>query len=253
MPDDNNEPDLDTRIHQAVAGHVKGLKQSLMTELKTGIPEMIAPTLAETIKAQLAEFQKTFKPATGDDGGANARGSDAGGGDKPTPQQLALQSRLEAMEQNFKNSQEALARANDQAWEKDVYQRTQSHFKDKVRPEFIEDITDRVIKIKGLVKKHTDGSPVFLSRKPLFTGGPEEERNLPLEDGLNEYLLSKDAARYLPPPSPARGRGQSATARTGAADVAQPPQFSGEPKTSREKIQRAMARERFFEQQAEKT
>jgi hypothetical protein len=248
------EKELQTLIHSAVATHMKPLQAKLEAGFKTAITAELT-TFGESIKTQFAELQKSMQPPGGGAGGAGAGagGGAAGGangsaGDHPvtkSPEFLAMQTQVAQLLRDNESGRKALEIANEKSWTDGTINKIQTFLQGKVKPDLLDVATDRCFKS---VKKHDDGSPLFKIMKSPFQGMPEEEQALPLEVGLDEWTKTKDGMRFLPPPTPTGRRGVTAPGRGTVGGAAEMPQFTGEAKTSRDKSNRAMAREAAYAQ-----
>lgn len=86
----------------------------------------------------------------------------------------------------------------------------------KVKPE-VKELLATTWNATGKVTFDADGNPMLRVRKAPAKGLPEEDVELPLEDGVSHWLSTKEAEAYLPPPTGPNRNGSVQSPRTAPA------------------------------------
>lgn len=129
---------------------------------------------------------------------------------------LALEKQVLALQKALEDGNTQRAAAEKRAREQGAQSRLSSALS-KVKPE-VKDLLAKAWQADGKVTFDADGNPMLRVRKSPVKGLPEEDMELPLEEGVAHWLSTKEAEAYLPPPTGPRGTVQSA--RTAPAPFA---------------------------------
>lgn len=223
--------EIETLVHSAVATHLKTALPKALEGMKTSFTEALAPTIAETIKAQFDEAKKTALPPP------KADEKDL----EKSPAFLAMQKRLDdADKARIVSEQRAVASEKKQRDDAGIAA-IRAGFAAKVRPELL-DVLTTAAWAKGQFKIDEKGEVLMKVRRAPLSGLEEVDQELPLKDGLDHWFRTKDAEPFLPPPKTAAPPGQRAPGRAGS--VAPPASNYSEPaKSDAERGRRAMERE----------
>lgn len=160
------------------------------------------------------------------------------------PEILALQQRLESMTKAVEESETKRATAERKQREDSAYNTLRKTLEGKVRPDMLEVAAQYLFAAQKRVEFAEDGTPLFRVRRAPSPGMAEEDMQLPLSDGVESYLKSKEASVFLP--APATAGAPPAAARRSTPIASQ--QNSRPPTTDVEKVRDAMMREQAFKE-----
>lgn len=179
-----------------VTGANERMRKSLSAEIEKavkGITESIPETLKAHVEAMKSEVPKPTE----------AKG-DGKSESKPHPETLALQQQLADMKKAMQERDQALAEAEKKAKNDAARNELRSQLAAHVRPEALDMTTQLIFDAQRRVSLSEDGTPVFKVRKSPMAGMPEEDMELPIKDGVANWLKSDDAKFFLPPPASAQ-------------------------------------------------
>lgn len=236
MPDPTNPnptpetpDDLNQKINQIVSSHIKRFEKSF------------GETFAKTLDEKLAGLKPAAPESTPAPEGGKAKGN---------PELAAMQARiddtLKALEAEKKRVVDLESKRRDDSAKSAL----RAALKD-VRPELLDVATEYLFNSQKRVTFDEDGRPLFKVRRSPASGLPEEDVEMPLEEGAAHWLKSKDAAGFLPAPTPTRagGRGPSDSPSYSKRGPGGRPVWDSPAKTDAEKVQRAMEMERWIQGQ----
>ncbi len=173
-------PPADPAADQKLADLVNGaVKAHLGRALPKALEESVTPLLTG-FKAELTALLPKAPPTP-----------EAGKGTAVNPE-------LEELRAEVKREKDARLTEKRQAREDKAHGDLVATLTGKVRPEAVRDVADLLFYARKAVKVGADGNVT------MKVG----DLDYPLAEGVGEYLKTKDAALYLPPPAPAaKGRG----------------------------------------------
>jgi hypothetical protein len=136
---------------------------------------------------------------------------------KLTPEQLALQNQLDEIKKALLDSENKRAAIERQARDERAYADLRSHLSG-VRPE-LQEVAARDLfhAQKRVVFDEQSQRYLFKISKAPAAGMQEEEMLLPIQDGVNHWLKSKEAAGFLPAPTGAGGGANTRAPMAGTA------------------------------------
>jgi hypothetical protein len=170
---------------------------AVTSQLKRSLDKGIAAALEPALKHALAPFHEKLEkapepPAPGGGGNEKPKGDD--------PQVTALKKQLDDVTAGLKAAQDEAALEKRKSMDQTARGQLRSELSGKVRPEAIEDVVDLLF-FRKRVAHDDQGNLTFTWRSSLSKGLPEEDHQFPLADGVREFLKSKQAEMYLPPPN----------------------------------------------------
>jgi hypothetical protein len=174
------------------------------------------------------------------------------GKSKVTPEMAAMQAKfdevLKALESEKKRTAELETKRRDDGAKAAL----RAALKD-VRPELQDVAVEYLFNSQKRVTYDESGRPLFTVRRAPAAGLPEEDVQMTLEDGVAHWMKSKEAAGFIPAPTPAGRAGgrnplgeQSTAAKRGANGQ---PIWDTPARTDAEKVARAAEMERFLRNQ----
>jgi hypothetical protein len=213
----------------------------------------------EQLQKMIADAVKAAMPAPAD-GGAQGSGTGGTGAQGATgnaggvsPEVAALQARIDGMEKaaqkrdaELKTEREARTAAENTARDDRTFGEMRAMLAPHVRPDMVDDVALLHFHAHKRVTYGEDGKPLFRVRRAPATGMAEEDVQMPLKDGVDYWLKSKDAQRYLPAPKGSGGDGPSGNAGGNSRGGRPPParKYDSPAQTDDERARRAMERER---------
>lgn len=123
------------------------------------------------------------------------------------PEVLALQKKLEVLEAERKREREETVKQAKNLRDKDAYAQLSAELSNKVRPEAVDMVAKLLFHADKKIDVREDG--VFYKL--------DEDTEVTLAEGVKQFLKSKEAQFFIPPPSPKTqtiNKGQKAPART---------------------------------------
>jgi hypothetical protein len=170
---------------------------------------------------------------------------------QPAPELAAMQAKYAELESKFTAEQERRTKAEQAQREDRAYGELKSLLNGQVRPEMLDIAADYLFTAKKRVEISEDGTPLF--RGKTATG---EDVHLPMEDGVMQFLKSKEGASFVPAPTSAVGpqtgnrRGARVTNATFKDGL---PHYEKPATSDEEKVARAFEMEQaILRQQAKK-
>ena len=212
-----------------VTGANERMRKSLAGEIEKAV-KGITESIPETLKAHF-EALKSEIPKPADKPQEN----------KPNPETLALQQQLAEMKTAMQERDKALAEAEKKSRNDAARNALRSALAPHVRPEALDMTTQLLFDAQGRVSVSEDGTPLFKIRKSPMAGVPEEDMELPVKDGVANWLKSDDAKFFIPAPTaPATdSRRGSPVARTVKAGADGMPSYDSPATTDEERVRRA--------------
>jgi hypothetical protein len=201
MPNDKEDKDIseqltESRIHELINAALLG--NSKRSEKR----------FAEMLEQSLTQFRdKLTEP----------KAEVAQAIDKPSaasPEVAALQKQLEAMQKQIKEKDLAVAAQSKSMREKEAYGQLKSMLSGKVKPEAIEHVAKLIFHADKKVVVGEDGQMTFRS---------DDDSEIDINEGVKQYLKSKDASIFLPAPV-----SKSTPAKTSFGNIQMPSSHSGE-------------------------
>jgi hypothetical protein len=164
------------------------------------------------------------------------------------PETLALKNQLEELKQANQREREAREKAEATQRDNAAFAHLRSLVAKSVRPELVDVVAKNLFYAEKVITYDESGKALFKSRRAQYQGGPEEEVATTLEDGVQQYLKTKEAQVFLPPPTSKQptnnGGNRQPTRFDGGLPVYDKPAT-----TDQEKVRRAMEREAALEKQ----
>jgi hypothetical protein len=225
---DDSKPDYVTK--EEMGGIINA---AITSHLKRALPKTITEALGPALETALAPLrEKLDKPAAPQDPADKGK-------DQPDPEVVSLKKKLEDALASMKVAQDAAETEKRKSDEQALRGAFRTEIAGKVRPEAVEDVVDLCF-FRNLIKRDDQGRPTFTWRSALSKGMPEEDHQFPLADGVREFLKSKPAEIYLPPPSGDKGSPKSSAGRLPNGSTLPPTTHYDKPAQSEdEKLRRA--------------
>jgi hypothetical protein len=184
-------------------------------------------------------------------------GKDKGNAGKPDPAMTAMSQKVNLLETRLKESEtkreEAETRAKLDSAKSSLRNALQAH----VRPEALDMATDLLFDARKRVSLDDSGRTLFSIRQAAYPGMTEEDMQLPLADGIAQWLKSDEAKLLLPAPGgghksgsgPQKGQpsGQNPTGSRFAPG--QKPTYDKPPANDAERLRRADEMDAYIAQQ----
>jgi len=178
------------------AGIVKStLRSELGPAFKTFLDTEIAP-----LKTEFAAF-KQAPPNTqqqGDDSAKKPRAESAK--TEADPKFVELEKKLAALESENKRANERAAAERRRNIEMSGYGALRNALSGKVRPELIDGV-EAMIRGRNQMVFDEDGNARLKMRVRASKDLPEEDQELPIEEGIQHWLKTKEAAAFIPAPT----------------------------------------------------
>ena len=233
--DDGDSPKYMTaeEVTKMVTGANERMKKSLTAEIEKAVGG-VSETVGETIKKHL-EGLKTEPPKPDDQPG------------KPSPEVQALTQKLSEMENSIKERDKALQEAKTQGQRDTARNSLRDALAPHVRPDAVDMVTQLLFDAQGVVQVQDDGNPVFKIRQSPMAGLPEEDMELPIKDGVANWLKTDNAKLFLPAPNTGspegtpRGAQRSRGVKLGNDGM---PSYEGPATSDEERVRRADERAR---------
>lgn len=208
-------PKVNESINAAITSHTKRLQKDFETKL-------------EAVKPAPAPEKETPAPQ----GGKN---------DKLSPELAAYQAKLEDALKQIKASDDARKAAEDKARDASAYTQLKEHLK-AVRPDMIDIAAERLFHVQKRITYGEDGTPLFKVKRAPIPGMAEEDVELPLEAGIEQWLKSKDASPFVAAPASGGPGGRGGKSPLGVPSGRHPnglPKYDSPATTDDERIARA--------------
>jgi hypothetical protein len=218
-PDYATKQDMVATVNAAMASHLKRM-----------LPKLVKEEFGPALDAAMAPIRERLERAP-EPAGEKPKGDD--------PQVTALKKQLDDMTAQMRASQEEAAGERRKADEQALRALLRAEIAPRVRPEAVEDVVDLCF-FRRLVGRDDQGKPTFTWRSALSKGMPEEDHEFPLADGAREFLKSKHAEIYIPPPNADNKSGQKSGQKLPAGTIPSSSYGQRAPVTEDEKLQRAI-------------
>lgn len=168
-------------VNAAVTSHIKRLD----------LPKTIADAVAKAAPVAATPVQA---PTETEDAPSKKGG-------KVDPNYAALQQKLELMEKRANDAEAARKAAESKSRDDRAYNELRNALTGKIRPDVLESVTRLLHVGDKRVEIDESGNVLFRARRQPAPGLPEEDTLLPLQDGVDTYLKSKEAAAFIPAPT----------------------------------------------------
>jgi hypothetical protein len=225
-----NPQDLANLVNSAVSAHLKRheAKQS------------------ETLKSLIAESLKAYQPpqTQQEEPETSKRG-------KVDPQVAALTAKVEEFQRAALESEKRAQAAETKARGDRAFGELRSTLAGKVRPDVVDGLAKLLYHGEQKVEVDENGNVLFKVRRAPLPGFPEEDALMPLSDGVEQYLKSKEAAAFLPAPVAAnapQARTTSSRFPQTQSPSAGPKKYDAPAKSDEEKVRRAHEMEQYLAQ-----
>jgi len=230
VKDDGSNTDI--HLNQVVSSIVSSqLKKALSPK---ELSSLLGPLVVDAIRAANAanasneQNTKTEPKATGSEV------------QRQDPEVAALKQRIQQIQEERDREQKIAAKAK----KKQRNERTFTQVKDlltanNVRPDMVEIGASMLVKAEKRVEYGEDGKALLRVKTSPGKGFAEEDKLLPLEDGIQQFLKSKAGAVYLAPPG-GGARQEPQRKATPVVTRSAVPVYESEPVTDTEKARRAM-------------
>lgn len=183
-------------VNAAVTSH---LKRSLGGAIQESLKAVAWKDLLTPVLNEIAESEP--EPQGGSGGGGNEPA-------RPDPKLVALEQKYAALEQKYADTErlrtEAEARSRDERAMGSLKTALQSH----VHPDFLDVVARDLFLGQKRVTFDESGRPLLSVKKVAYTGGPEEEVQMTLEDGAAHFAKT-EGKRFAPPPAVPSGNNGS--------------------------------------------
>lgn len=189
--DNSNNPDFVTKEEMTSI-----VNAAVTSQLKRSLSKSIAEALGPALESALKPIQEKLEKPSNEPAAGDKKQDD--------PQVTALKKQIDDMSTLLKQSQETAEAEKRKSQEQTARGALRSALTGKVRPEAVDDVVDLLFYRKR-VAYDDQGNLTFTWRSALSKGLPEEDHQFPLEDGVNQFLKSKQAEIYLPPPNADKG------------------------------------------------
>jgi len=225
-------------------------------EMQTLI-EALSPKLNETINAavtshtkriqkdfdaKLSEFAKVSAPTQAPE----ATEAPTGNGKKLTPEFAAMEAKLADTLKRFEEADKARANAEDRARNTATLQQLKEALKG-VRPDMVDIAAERLFQVQKRISWDENGDPLFKVKRAPVPGMAEEEVELPLVAGVEQWLKTKDANPFVSAPAAGGPGGRGGKSPMGAPTSRTAngmPKYDTAATTDDEKVARATEAER---------
>lgn len=239
MPNDENDTTQDNEALALEKKIVEVANAAVSSQLKR-----FGSKIDETLKKSIAEAIgqiKTTAPADED----STKQNQANQG-KVAPEIAAMQAKLDEALKTVAAEREARVTAEKKQLADQAFNELRSGLASKVRPEMLDIAARDLFHSQNRIVFDDSGVPLFKTKRSPGAGYAEEEVLMPLKDGIQHFLGSKEATPFLPAPGGTQqqqnnqSRGVKKFAPTTNRDSNGLPVYDKPAKTEAEKIQRAM-------------
>lgn len=198
--------EMNAAVNSAVTNHLKRFGEKQSKELQATIKEAIASMQAPKPEPEKSDSKKA------------------------DPEKNAWESKYKELSDKFEASERARQAAENKARDDKAFADLRNELSKKVRPELLDLAAENLFYVKKRVSFDEDGNRLFTI----------DDKQMPFEDGVAQFLKSKEAAVFLPPPDPkvAPARGGFAPRRDASGGAPRVPQ------TEDEKLELAWEQER---------
>lgn len=237
MPDESNQnsqtPDQPAFSETQVKTIADIVNSAVTSHLKRAAKEQpdVAKLVADAVKAAMP----TPPPPSDDD--------DKGKKSKVDPETAALRAKLDELEKQYRAETERATKAEQKAREDRALGQVKSALTGKIRGESVEDLSE-LLWVRKRIELDENGTPFIKVKRATHPGLPEEEQLMPLADGLDVYLKSKEGAAWLPAQS---GATQTAPTQSRGSRFPSTPatttKYDKEASTDDERVRRAIDQE----------
>lgn len=197
---------------------------------------------AEEFKTLLADSLKAFKPAPppeDEDTKKQQKQAD--------PALAAMRAQVEAMQASLAEANTKRERAEAKQREDKAFGELKDALKNKARPDMVDLLAKNFFYADKRVEFDDEGNPLFRVKRST-PGLADEDVLMPLQEGVNQFLGSKEAAPFLPAPVPGgttqqRGSRMPVQTTHGSLGPNGMPKYDKPATTDAEKIRRALEKE----------
>jgi len=196
MPNENPDLDQNPTADQSDSTDPVKLSQLVNQVVSSHIKRSLAKEVTAAVEAAIAPFKEklTAPPPSSDDESGVKKKS------KVDPEVAALQAQLTELKDNYAKAQAAQIAAEQKQRDVAAMAELRSALAKHVRPEAVDMVTEYLYKAKGVITFDEAGTPLFKSRRAPSPGLAEEDIELPLTDGVQAFLKTREAAAFLPAP-----------------------------------------------------
>lgn len=228
----SQEPELDEKISISSSELSQIVNSAVTAQLKRAFAKELAPAIQSVVGPLKQQLDEIAKPKAEEAQQSQGRKS---------PEMLALESKLEQMSQALQKAEEEKAIERKTAREDRAFSELVTSLTGKVRPGS-EQMVAKLLRADGkLVVDDENGATLSVRFSP-HKGIPEQDHALPIADGVEQFLKTKDASIFLPSPS---GGGAGSEGRVTQASRSQSgnsaPKFDKPPANSDEALARTLA------------
>lgn len=171
------------------------VNQAVTSQLTRALPKALEGVMANVAKS-LDEKLAAFKPSTPVDPQPGQ------GQPKESPEYVALQRKLDELMAANKAAEDRAQAIERRAREDAAFGDLRGLLSKDIKPEFVDTVAKSLYYADKRVEFGEDGKPLFRTMIPAYQGGPLQETLLPLRDGVEAFVKSKEAEAYRPPPAP---------------------------------------------------
>lgn len=198
---------------------VNAINSVVTAQLKKRLPELVTESVGTAVKGALGEVVETLKKELKPEAPANSGGK--GQPDERDKEIVQLRDQLKQVtdsqakivEQANANA-EAAKKARIEARSKDAENAVRSGLQGKVRSE--PGVVEMLVRdLMRNIKVTEEADPTMLIRKPSWVGGPDEDHDVGIADGIAHWLKQKDAEFFIPPPGNAGTNNNGKTPKGG--------------------------------------
>lgn len=222
---DETKPDLSQIVNSAISTHMKRLEKQFSKSYEEKIR-----TLEEKV-TQLTQPNDTK---------SNKKDKN-----EENPELSALRSQFESMKSELSAARQRADELDKKRKEDQVFTEVRNVLGKHVRPETLDVLASYLFKASGKVEYDEDGVPLFKVRKAPHPGLAEEDVLMPLQDGIEAYLKTKEAAPYMPAPA-ATGNAPKVPTLKRNNSSSGPPKWETAATTPQERAERALQMEEYM-------
>ena len=225
------------------------------------VNETVNKAVTAQLKREMKKFEDSFKAALQEQFAALTKQStqqpsskeDPKPSEKMSPEMAAMQTRLDDMRKQLDLQQSRAESAEKKAREDRAFNDLRSALSPHVRPDMLDLAARDLFISQRRVEFDADGTPLFKTKRSIGPGLGDEEVQLPLSDGVAQFLKSKEAAPFLPAPGGqsnpnSRGGTRMPTDRPTGLHPNGLPKYDKPASTPEEKVRRAYEREQAIAQ-----
>ncbi|HEY3497128.1 MAG TPA: hypothetical protein VGK73_20660 [Polyangiaceae bacterium] len=204
----NDPPKAFTDEQQQAIGQI--VNSAVTSQLKRSLGPGIAEALkgvnwAETLKLDdvVKERLDELLPPDEADPDAGSGGGKAGGGKaatRPDPQVAALTAQVSELKTALEQQATKAKAAEESARDEKAQAALRSALAPHVRADALDIAASHLFVAQKRIAFDENGTPLFTVKRAAFAGGPEEDVQMPLADGVQHWIKSSEGKFFAPAP-----------------------------------------------------